>query len=66
MSSVSKRDATNQLAKMNFNIQMEKAKRHDLETEIAEQELREANFRKHELELQKRRSNLDEATAVNN
>ena len=45
---------------------MEKAKRHDLETEIAEQELREANFRKHELELQKRRSNLDEATAVNN
>ena len=36
-----KKDATNQLAKMTFNINIEKAKRSELETEIAEQELRE-------------------------
>ena len=59
------KDATNQLAKMHFNINMEKAKRFDLECEIAGQELREAKLLKQEAEVKQRKSTLDEATNFN-
>ena len=39
-------DATNQFAKMRFNIGIEKAKRSDLEKQIEESELREAKKRR--------------------
>ena len=59
------KDQTNQLAKMNFNINIEKAKKDDLEKQLEEQAVAAEKKRKQEAEDQKRRSELNQATAFN-
>ena len=59
------KDATNELAKMHFSINLEKAKKNDLEKLIEEKELREAKIRKEEAEDERRRSDLGQATNFN-
>ena len=60
------KEQTNHLAKMNFNINMEKAKRSDLIKDIEEREITEAKKRKQDAEDNKRKSDLSEATTFNN
>ena len=59
------KDQTNQLAKMNFSINLEKAKKEDLEKQLEEQAVAEAKKRKQEAEDSKRKSELNQATAFN-
>ena len=57
--------AANQLARLRFNIGLEKAKRAEMLIKIEETELREANERRLEAEALKRKLNLKDAKNMN-
>ena len=65
MGRIERADATNNMAKMRFNSNLERAKQSDIEKQIEEKELRAAQKRKIDAEELRRHTNLVNATKKN-